>query len=124
MTGNLNYVNSSNAGQLLSERIISHVSGNATVNFAKNGVFGLSYSMSSYDYLRGIGRDFMSHGMDAEIGWYFLKRTLNVSLHGIDLLDSGSVYTSTVTADSSTQTWRPVYGRYVMLTIKYLFRKK
>ena len=124
VNGNLNYVNSSNAGQLLSERIISRVSGNATVNFAKNGVFGLSYSMSSYDYLRGIGRDFMSHGLDAEIGWYFLKRTLNVSLHGIDLLDSGSVYTSTVTADSSTQTWRPVYGRYVMLTIKYLFRKK
>ena len=120
-----NYVNSTDkAGTLLSERIIQNASANGSVNFAKYGKFNINYRICWYDYLRGIGTDFFSQSLNASISWSFLKRSLTLSLQGIDLLNSGHTYTSTVTAQSSVQTWQPVYGRYFMLSLKYVFRRK
>lgn len=35
-----------------------------------------------------------------------------------------SLYTSSVSASYMMQTWNPTYGRYFMLNISYVFRKK
>ena len=119
------YVNSLNDGySSLSERFVSTAIAGATIAFAKYGNFRVSYNFADFHYLGGIGTDFFTHSLDSEISWDFLKRSLTVALKGIDLLNQGRSYTNNVTADASTQTWKPVYGRYFMLSIKYLFRKK
>ena len=119
------YINSlDDSRSLLSERIVSSALAMATLSFAKYGNFQMSYQFSDFHYLGGIGTDFFTHSLDSEISWSFLKRSLTVSLKGIDLLNQGRSYTNNVTADASTQTWKPVYGRYFMLSIKYLFRRK
>ena len=119
------YINSlDDSRSLLSERIVSSALAMATLSFAKYGNFQMSYQFSDFHYLGGIGTDFFTHSLDSEISWSFLKRSLTVSLKGIDLLNQGRSYTSNVTADASTQTWKPIYGRYFMLGIKYLFRRK
>ena len=119
------YINSlDDSRSLLSERIVSSALAMATLSFAKYGNFQMSYQFSDFHYLGGIGTDFFTHSLDSEISWSFLKRSLTVALKGIDLLNQGRSYTNNVTADASTQTWKPVYGRYFMLSIKYLFRRK
>ncbi len=124
-SGSSTYMKSTDAdGSLLSERIASTAGIYAYATFAKNGNFDLSYKLVAYDYLGGVGNDFLSHGLDAALGWSFLKRSLKVYVKGIDLLNSGSIYSNIVTADSSVQRWTPVYGRYFMIGVQYLFRRK
>ena len=119
------YVNSlNNDYSSLSERLVSTTNASATIAFAKYGTFYVSYNLADFHYLGGIGTDFFTHSLDSEISWSFLKRSLTVALKGIDLLNQGRSYTNNVTADASTQTWKPVYGRYFMLSIRYLFRRK
>ena len=109
---------------LLSRRITSSCSAGVSVIFAKSGNMQANYRLYSVDYIGGAGTDFMSHTLDVGLSWSFLKRTLEVGIYANDLLNTGYKYSSTVSADAAVQTWTPVYGRYFMLGITYLFRKK
>ena len=66
-----------------------------------------------------MGRDY--HQLDLAVGINLLKKDLKISLRGIDLLRSGSVYTLTMNPSSVSHTWMPVYGRYFVLDISYRF---
>ncbi len=46
-----------------------------------------------------------------------------LSLQAIDILNSGSIYTSTVNATYMKQDWNPTYGRYFLFNIAYTFRR-
>ena len=109
---------------LLSESMSASCSAGMTVRFAKYGTVDASYSFHNIDFIGGAGTDYVDRSLNAAISWGFMKRSLTVSLQGINLLDTGSVFTNQVTAESSVQTWKPIYGRYVILSLKYLFRKK
>ena len=108
----------------LSERISADILALFDARFAKNGSFNAEYRFNGYDYLSGYGSDFSSHILNARIGWKFLKGTLEVSLVGNDLLNSGSLYTTLVSPDSMTQSWQPTYGRYFLVSVAYHFRAK
>ena len=108
----------------LSERISADILTLFDARFAKNGTFNVDYRFNGYDYLSGYGSDFSSHILNARIGWKFLKQTLEISLVGNDLLNSGSLYTTLVSPDSMTQSWQPTYGRYFLVSVAYHFRAK
>jgi hypothetical protein len=61
------------------------------------------------------------HRLNLSLGLNLLKKTLKISLSGIDLLRGGSQYTVTVGPSSLTRTWTPVYGRYFLIDISYRF---
>ena len=58
------------------------------------------------------------------LSYEFCKGMLKASAHCVNLLDSGSSFTETVTAESSIQTWEKITGRYFMLSLVYSFRRK
>ena len=87
--------------------------------------FESRYSLGYYDYVSGLGKDHFSHTLNAELKLRFLKdRSLHLSVQALDILNSGSVYTSDVNASFMTQNWNPTYGRYFLLNLRYIFRKK
>lgn len=87
--------------------------------------FECKYDFAGYDYVSGLGRNHYSHTLSAELKLRLLKDySLNLSLQALDVLNSGSIYTSSVSASYMMQTWNPTYGRYFMLNISYVFRKK
>lgn len=125
LNGTSYYSTSSNGTkELLSESVSISGALKADWNLAKNGSVYAGYSLSSIGHIDGIGSDFFNHDISAGIVWYFLKRSLSISLKAHNLLNTGTTYTNIVTADAVTQTWKPEYGRYYMLGIKYVFRKK
>ena len=113
-----------NRKNLLSENISHSFSITPQLRIGRNGSLILKYYLSHIDYLRGYGKDFTSQRLNASFQWSFLKRSLNLSLHAVDILNSGSKYSSSITALSSTQTWKTVYGRYFMISLNYVFQYK
>lgn len=120
-----NYVMSTgNRNSLLSERIIINTSVSGTVRFLRNMTAEMTYRMRDIDFLRGAGKDFSDHTLNASLSYEFCKGMLKVSAHCVNLLDSGSSFTEAVTAESSIQTWEKISGRYFMLSLVYSFRRK
>ncbi len=86
--------------------------------------FESEYNIAKYDYVKGLGRDHFSQTLNAELRLNLLKdNSLILSLQAVDILNSGSLYTSTVNAAYMKQDWNPTYGRYFLLNIAYTFRK-
>ena len=109
---------------LLSERLSVSASADMRWLIAKGLGFNASYRFQNIDFLRGVGTDYFDHNLSASISYSFFKRTMQVSIEGINLLDTGTSFTNSVTAESSVQTWKPIYGRYLMVSFKYFFRNK
>lgn len=123
--GGLGYSKSSDrTSGLLSERLSVSASADMRWLIAKGLGFNASYRFQNIDFLRGVGTDYFDHNLSASISYSFLKRTMQVSIEGINLLDTGTSFTNSVTAESSVQTWKPIYGRYLMISFKYFFRNK
>ena len=61
------------------------------------------------------------HQLNLAVGINLLQKDLKISLRGIDLLRSGSVYSIAMGPSSVSHTWTPVYGRYFVLDISYRF---
>lgn len=115
-----------NKGVNLSSRLVFTNSLNASWDIVLNRLkFECRYDFNGYDYISGLGRNHFSHTLNAELKLRLLEDySLNLSLQALDLLNSGSIYTSSVNASYMMQTWNPTYGRYFMLNISYVFRKK
>ncbi len=115
-----------NNGADLSSRIV--LSNSLSVNWniiLRRLWFESEYNITKYDYVKGLGRDHFSQTLNAELRLKLLKdRSLILSLQAIDILNSGSLYTSTVNAAYMRQDWNPTYGRYALLNVAYMFRKK
>ncbi len=87
--------------------------------------FESEYGFAKYDYVKGLGQNHFSQILNAELRLRLLKdNSLILSLQAIDILNSGSLYTSSVNASYMRQDWNPTYGRYFLFNIAYVFRKK
>ncbi len=125
LTGSSSYISSTDLnGDVLSDRFVSLLRAGATFRVLKYIDIDMDYNVLKYDYTKGAGADYSSHGLEVGLSCSLLKRSLIIYVKGMDLLDSGSMYNSVVTAEATTQTWKPVYGRFFILGIKYVFRKK
>ncbi len=83
------------------------------------------HNFAYFNYLRGLGENHFSQTLNAELKLKLLKdRSLILSLQALDILNSGSLYTSSVNASYMRQNWNPTYGRYFLFNIAYIFRKK
>lgn len=89
----------------------------------KNGYISMSYVFNSNIYLNDT-KNFYSNVLQTTFGWKFFRKSLDLSVSGCDLLNSGSLYNTSVTANSFTRKWAPTYGRYFIFTAKYTFRNK
>ncbi len=82
------------------------------------------YDLTKYNYVKSLWRDHFSQTLNVELRLKLLKdRSLMLSLQAIDILNSGSIYTSTVNATYMKQDWNPTYGRYFLFNIAYTFRR-
>lgn len=52
-----------------------------------------------------------------------VKARLFLTVSGHDLLNNSQSYSINYTSDSRVQTWRPILGRYYMLSLRWRFRK-
>lgn len=115
-----------NNGINLSSRVVSSNSLYVNWNIILRSLwFESKYDFSKYHYVTGLGRNHFSQTLSAELKLKLLKdRSLMLSLQAVDILDSGSLYTSTINAAYLKQAWNPTYGRYFLFNITYTFRKK
>ena len=122
----ITYIRSSdNKSTLLSSRLKYVNSLSTKWRLTRRIGFECEYQLSEYDYLSGYGKDDMTHILNAELSFKLLKdRSLIVSIQGIDLLNSMALYSTSINASYMTQTWSPTYGRYILLNVYYIFRKK
>lgn len=63
------------------------------------------------------GNDFLK----VSLGVNLLGDKLRILLEGIDLLNNNDMYSTSYTENSFTQSFRPVYGQYFLLSLKYRF---
>lgn len=63
------------------------------------------------------GNDFLK----VSLGGSLLDGKLSIMLEGIDLLNNKDMYTTSYTENSFTQSFKPVFGQYVLLTLRYRF---
>ena len=114
--------NSGGDDSILSESLDYSLKSSANARYgALRG--SISYTLAHIDYLSGCGVNLTRQILNASIGYSFLKKTLEIKAEGFDLLNAGSVYSMTLTPEVMTQIWNPTYGRRLMLTATYHFRK-
>lgn len=119
------YLNSARKEGLVSERICIVETLGLTWYILENLKYEMTYRVAGYKYLSGIGSDHYSHYLNAGLDLILLKdRSLTIGIAGCDLLNSGSLYKTTVTSEKVTQTWTPTYGRNLMFKIVYTLRSK
>lgn len=110
-------------GSTISESLNYNLKSSVSIRY--NAFLGrVSYSMNYLDYLSGPGKNVFRNILNASVGWTILKKQLEVRLEAFDILNAGSVYSMTLTPEAMTQVWTPTYGRSIMLTATYHFRKK
>ena len=127
LTNNLGtaYLNSARKSGLVSERINFRETLGLTWFITEKLKLESTYRLTGYKYLSGIGSDHFSHYLNAGLDLILLKdRSLTIGIAGCDLLNSGSLYTTSVSSEKVTQTWTPTYGRNLMARIIYTFRNK
>ncbi|MBQ6577306.1 MAG: carboxypeptidase regulatory-like domain-containing protein [Bacteroidales bacterium] len=91
-------------------------------DFLKRGYYEASYLWNGLfilkqpDYNRNINRLNLAVGI--AVG---KEKALRIGLHGVNLLDSGSDYVTSLTGSSLSRTWNPVPGRSFLLSFTYRF---
>ena len=118
------YLYSSREGDLVSERIRLGENFSLTWYITRKLRFGTQYRFTAYKYLSGIGSDHCSHYLNSGLELVLLKdRSLIIGIQGSDLLNSFSLYKTSVTSEKVRQTWTPTYGPNLLLKLVYQFRK-
>lgn len=120
------YINSrDDSGTVLSSRFSLYDEARLTWAPLRWLSMGGAYVHQGYLYVDGHGIDHHNHNLSANINFIPLKdRSLKIKVTAGDLLNSGSTYTSSVTASGMFQSWTPVYGRFYLATVIYEFRHK
>ncbi len=89
-----------------------------------NLLLRMRYSCNYRRFIEGNGTDFTERTLNAEISMPFgKKRNFTLALYGMNLLNSTALYETTTTASGIVETYRPVYGRYFLVSLQYSFRK-
>ena len=104
------------------DQIHANVNLGAKGDFLKRGYYEASYLWNGLfivkqpDFNRNINRLNLAVGI--AVG---KEKALRIGLHGVNLLDSGSDYITTMTGSSLSRTWNPVPGRSFLLSLTYRF---
>ena len=122
----ISYINSvHNTGKGLSSRLIYGNSLSAHWNIIPRLRLQASYDIAGFKYLSGFGKNNLRQTLNAMLTLNLLKdSSLKISLQAFDLLNSGSMYQSSINASYMMQRWQASYGRYFLLNINYVFRNK
>ena len=120
--GNLAYIRALNQSGSLNQNALQGTVGlRANWDFLRYAFFNGSYDWRAFRDLTTPEMSSNIHRLNLSLGVNLLKKTLKISLSGIDLLRGGSQYTVVVGPSSLTRTWTPVYGRYFLIDISYRF---
>ena len=95
----------------------------ATLELGKNGFLKTTYDGHFSENLTRGSIDARINRLSASLGWKCLQDRLTVSLVGLDLLNGGSAYRTGFSPSSYTQTWSPVYGRCLLLSLAWRTNK-
>ena len=122
LKGNFAYIRAtSQAGNMDRQAIRGQLDATLSTDFLRYAYFTGDYSWRPVRDLSDPTRNMDLHQLNLAVGINLLQKDLKISLRGIDLLRSGSVYTITMGPSSVTHAWTPVYGRYFVLDISYRF---
>lgn len=114
----------------------SDASGSIAEAIVTNAALGIRYEFSSgffmnpkataiwHRYLYGPGKNEQYVPASIEVGKRFKKSGLVLTAGAYDLLNRGSEYSTSATADSYMQKWKPSYGRYYLVNLVYEFYKR
>lgn len=106
-------------------RSVTEASSNFRWYVAERLKLGANYYHSSVFYVSGTGTNHYLHTLNAGIEFVMLKdRRLIIGLWGYDVLNSRSLYKTDISAAMITQSWTPVYGRNIMISVSYKFNKQ
>ena len=120
--GSLAYVRAlSQKGSMDRKALRGQLDADFSTEFLKYAFFTGVYSWRPVRDLSAPERNRDYHQLDLSLGVNLLRKDLKISLRGIDLLRSGSVYAIAMGPSSVTHTWTPLYGRYFVLDISYRF---
>ena len=109
---------------IISESLIFGAKINTTWAINKNWKWTSSYLTTYHNYRKGLGQNHNNHIINTSIVGSFLKnKALKIGLHGIDLLNSTSLYTSVISASQMKQEWRPTYGRFFIISLSLSLSK-
>lgn len=109
-----------NDHSIISESLIFGAKINTTWAINKNWKWTSSYLTTYRNYRKGLGQNHNNHILNTSIVGSFLKnKALKIGLHGIDLLNSTSLYTNTISASQMKQEWKPTYGRFFIISLSF-----
>lgn len=119
LRGNIVYSRSSLQSGAFSNELLR---GLTQIEF-KTVPFKLTYADISYFWtpvrvLSGTGSDTDFHELNMSFGVSLFKQALKVGITGLNLLNSSSVYSSEMTDNNFIQSWRPSFGRSLLLTVR------
>ncbi|MDD6150929.1 MAG: TonB-dependent receptor [Bacteroidales bacterium] len=122
----LSYVNSvDNKKTMFSQRIEARESISFTYIIFPRVRWECNYLLSVNKSMEGFGKNDSCNILNTKISYDIVKdRSLTIALSCHDLLNSNAKYSIQTTALYMTQQWQRYYGRFLIVSIKYHFRKK
>lgn len=124
-TANSTYTNaSSDASGPIAQILATNASLTLKYDFSHGYFINSDTNVIWHQDLSGSGRNNLNIPAGVEIGKRFEKNGLVINVGAYDLLNRGSAYSTSTTADSYIQKWAPSYGRYYLVNVVYEFYKR
>ena len=104
------------------DQILADVNLDAKGDFLKRGYYEASYLWNGLFILKQPDYNRNIHRLNIAVGIAVGKeKALRIGLHGVNLLDGGSDYITSLTGSSLSWTWNPVPGRSFLMSLTYRF---
>ena len=103
-----------------------------TSTFNANFKYSIAKDFTSLIELRGSLNNYLGESippqsvacLNFELDKAWMKGRLRTRINAVDILNKGSVYSSSVSATRFEQRWKQSYGRYFMISAVYIFRER
>ncbi|MBP5558654.1 MAG: outer membrane beta-barrel protein [Bacteroidales bacterium] len=82
------------------------------------------YNLNNSNRISGHGIDHLSQDLSMKFGWWILPQKLEISVSGHDLIQKAEPYSQIMTAAYEQISTSSVLGRYLMLNLRYIFKRK
>lgn len=108
----------------ISDRIINTVNWNYGM-VVKYNPWRLAFLEASYDnsskLIVGEEKPWSHNFLKLSIGANLMDQKLKLMIEGIDMLNNASMFSSSITENSFIQKFNPVFGQYLLVSLKYRF---
>ena len=112
----------------VSERVMNVLTSTFNANFK----YSIAKDFTSLIELRGSLNNYLGESIPSqsvaclnfELDKAWMKGRLRTRINAVDILNKGSVYSSSVSATRFEQRWKQSYGRYFMISAVYIFRER